>query len=132
MKFRQGFVSNSSTSSFVVAGVLLDAKTNSCMDVLKKIFPDTIPEGEDAQEDWMYAMGHSKETWVRTSNGDNSLPKGKTFAGVLFAQFSNYGDSNKQLCLLSDLETKVEAIRSKLELSKEEYPTVLISGTRAC
>jgi len=132
VKTRQGFVSNSSTASFVIAGVLLNSKTNSRLDVLKRLFPEDIPEDEAELEDWEHDSAHSADVWVDTADGDNSLPNGKTFAGVLINRVRSDGDSQNSVCKLSEVETRVEAIRVKLGLSKDKYPTMLISGTECC
>jgi hypothetical protein len=132
MKARNGFVSNSSTASFVIAGVLLDAETNSRLDVLKRLFPEDIPEDEDDLCDWMHDNAHSEDTWVDTADGDNSLPEGMTFAGVLVDRSFSDGGHREVCYRLSEVETKVGEIRTKLGLSEEEYPTMLISGTECC
>lgn len=92
MKLRNGYVSNSSSSSFVIAGYLID-------DENKERFFNLARRAVPALEDYLtvdelldregYEIGNS-HIIVKTGNDDNGIECGKSFIGKTIAYSDNY------------------------------------------
>ena len=139
MKTRQGFVSNSSTSSFVAIGIFLDAKTNTMLSVLTTLYPDEVPppanpedpEDTDDQDEWIWETA-MREILVKEGGKDNTLPKDTIFVGHTIDTGDDEGTQMEGRWTLTELEDKVNAIRDRLGLPRDSYPTELVTGTDCC
>jgi len=133
MKIRSGFVSNSSTSSFIVVGFELDANQFTVKDYLMKLFDadeSKINECEDEEEmmELLYDYKDKFPDLYLAMHGDGGASKGKHLIGTLLA-----GDKDGYLEGASfgfeELIDKADYIKEKLEI---EAKTELHFGTRAC
>lgn len=124
MKTRNGFVSNSSTSSFVLVGFLMDEGPDYKA-TIRGLFSD-VPEDEDEFWDWLH---EEAPCYVRTGS-DDGIPDGKIFLGRKVAETSDYEMPEKNLDLLGVVK-ELEELRVKMGLP-EDLPARLLTGTRCC
>ena len=108
MKVRNGFVSNSSSSSFVVVGILIDKDSPARTDFIKAVmggkeldkvatnsFGKTFDEIEkyaqkDILEDMSYDVGD--KGYELLEGEDDGVPEGKTLIGKPIIDVSSDGD----------------------------------------
>jgi len=116
MKYRQGFVSNSSSSSFVVLGYAFD---------------------EDFLEDLDDIIDEIQEHFVFLNSGDDDVPKGKIVLGFNLFEFDEFGTCTTCSYSLQEITDKVIELKLKLkyhldlDLEELKEPTVF-GGTRSC
>ena len=139
MKTREGFVSNSSTSSFVVMGFVLDESVMSKDDILLFLGVDVEAERarcHEEDDDWedrfdeVFWEAMDGSGFEIRMGGDDGGPKGKVLVGVPVASFDDAGACDSQ-SNLADVLVKVDALRKKLALG-DDVPVQVCSGTYAC
>lgn len=108
MKIRSGFVSNSSTSSFVLLGFYLDSDKFSVEDLAKKIRDEKL--------------NPIKGIFIQTYIDNEDLPEGKIFVGTHGVSVENSGMAFAPLLPLLAL---VNTTREILGVSEQDYPTLL-------
>lgn len=115
MKVRSGFVSNSSTSSFVVCGYKV---TDEIMEKLRKLA--NLKEGAEQYDilDQVKLPEGISTLWTDDFN----------LIGYVIADVSD-GDSCESQTSLREIEAKVAKLQSLIEV--EERPTIF-TGTRSC
>jgi len=134
MKSREGFVSNSSTSSFVIIGY----KVNSIEEALKLFKPDQykviiadLKSDTDGIEDqFKYALS---DVWYNISNDSDSeldarSDDGKYYIGKIVSEESECGMRDCELNN-NDVQSWIDGVQ---KLTKSEDKPGLIVGTRCC
>lgn len=139
MKIRSGFVSNSSSSSFIVKGFMLDSKKYTYTEIMKRFGYLTEEIIKKATHDGKYTWDDVEyETFwdFRDENEDikvlegyeDDIDDGYIFIGEkLFDSDESYLPKMTLKAIDSDITKK---IREKLDLQDEEL--VIACGTRAC
>jgi len=119
MKVRQGFVSNSSSSSFVVVGYAI--KTEE----LEKISEDKDIDIYDE----IYDSG-----FRYLCSGDNDTPEGCDIIGKDIASMDEYFMKKGEISLedLSKKATKVKDKLKELGIDIKDIKAKIYTGTRAC
>ena len=109
MKIRNGFVSNSSSSSFVIAGILR-------------------PSIELTNEKKKHIQSNGKFTLLE--GNDDGMPDGKYILGKIIAEVdSDDGNISEAMYEISDLHDIEKEVQ---ELLGTEDKIKIISGTRSC
>ena len=129
MKIRTSYVSNSSSSSFVLVGyVLEDESKDRFFQIAKKIDPELLSHYETV-EDLVDDEGYTVENWktsiiVRAGAEYNGLEEGKTFIGYYISpEGDTITDIGNVKEGLSDFETFLQDEEKKLKV---------VTGTEEC
>lgn len=131
MKIRTGYVSNSSSSSFVVAGYVLEDKDKSRIWQLLKEFKPEIAKKYDNVDDYLMDIGSGftdNDISIIYGNSDNGLPENKTFIGKFL------GKDNGDYIRFENKAVDMEILRNELRefekyLTVDEFSLKVIIGT---
>ena len=137
MKIRSGFVSNSSSSSFVVKGYLLPKDNfdyNKMIEIMNKFEFDY---GEDLDEDtikdifyWEFTnMLSSKNIYICTNTEDGCPDNNTLMVGELLAEVDDEGGYFDTMVLDLENSPSLEDLKEKLNINA---PIKIIVGTRCC
>lgn len=137
MKIRSGFVSNSSSSSFVVKGYLLPKDNfdyNKMIEIMNKFEFDY---GEDLDEDtikdifyWEFTdMLSSKNIYIGTNTEDGCPDNDTLMIGELLAEVDDEGGYFDTMVLDLENSPSLEDLKEKLDINA---PIKIIVGTRCC
>ena len=137
MKIRSGFVSNSSSSSFVVKGYLLPKDNfnyNKMIEIMDKFEFDY---GEDLDEDtikdifyWEFTdMLSSKNIYIGTNTEDGCPDDNTLMIGELLAEADDEGGYFDTMVLDLENSPSLEDLKEKLDINA---PIKIIVGTRCC
>jgi len=138
MKIRNGFVSNSSSSSFVVIGFTVDRDKYTLLDIAKVLNPDDFSEitpeliEEDvALKNLLYDFASGSDSFVIRDNEEDGAPSGKILIGVEIACIDDNGEIDT---IEVDLETDADVSLIKNIMSQLEIETSLkvLTGNRVC
>ena len=137
MKIRTGFVSNSSSSSFVVKGYLLPKDNfdyNKMIEIMNKFEFDY---GEDLDEDtikdifyWEFTdILSSKNIYIGTNTEDGCPDDNTLMIGELLAEADDEGGYFDTMVLDLENSPSLEDLKEKLDINA---PIKIIVGTRYC
>lgn len=137
MKIRSGFVSNSSSSSFVVKGYLLPKDNfdyNKMIEIMNKFEFDY---GEDLDEDtikdifyWEFTdMLSSKNIYIGTNTEDGCPDNDTLMIGELLAEVDDEDGYFDTMVLDLENSPSLEDLKEKLNINA---PIKIIVGTRCC
>jgi hypothetical protein len=117
MKFKNGFVSNSSTSSFVVLGYKID----DTLENQKKIVQVVNKKNLDDQDEIYVELWNLKDGFTYYSGGDDGIEEGKALVGV--------GKSfNEEEYIALDLD--IDEVMSKIKQLGFDGKVKLFAGIR--
>jgi hypothetical protein len=131
MKIRSGFVSNSSSSSFVLFGFLLDKEDYNEFDLLKKL--DKRLTIEIYNED-KYAVreeiSDKYDITIEDGDSDNGISEEKIFIGIERFKFDENGYVDSTATDFSEIIKDINDIKTILELT--DITPLVITGSRSC
>ena len=125
MKIRMNYVSNSSSSSFVVVGYLIDDESMSkYYEIAKKLNPELVNKSKNMKD---YISENGYETSgnglsVITGCGDNGFDKGKTFIGKFIAKGDD--DNNGMDEKIMDIDEIRNAISKEFDFLNEKLKII--------
>ena len=137
MKIRTGFVSNSSSSSFVVKGYLLPKDNFDYNKMIKIMDKFEFDYGEDLDEDtikdifyWEFTdMLSSEKIYIGTNTEDGCPDNDTLIIGELLAEADDEGGYFDTMVLDSENSPLLEDLKEKLDINA---PIKIIVGTRYC
>ena len=137
MKIRTGFVSNSSSSSFVVKGYLLPKDNFDYNKMIKIMDKFEFDYGEDLDEDtikdifyWEFTdMLSSKNLYIGTNTEDGCPDDNTLMIGELLAEADDEGGYFDTMVLDLENSPSLEDLKEKLDINA---PIKIIVGTRYC
>lgn len=125
MKIRMNYVSNSSSSSFVVVGYLIDDESMSkYYEIAKKLNPELVNKSKN-MEDYIFENGYETSgngLSVITGCGDNGFDKGKTFIGKFIAKGDD--DNNGMDEKIMDIDEIRNAISKEFDFLNEKLKII--------
>ena len=140
MKCRSGFVSNSSSSSFVIYGANIPEQELSKTRFLKEVVGIQNPKvPSDFEDEWEYNDYFYNEAYDFCSKGDSYFgfseedgsENGCVLIGVKIAEGDEFNNIGENSVSISKLDEDFSKLKNKLGLT-EEIKTKIIVGSRCC
>ncbi|KKM62757.1 hypothetical protein LCGC14_1518400 [marine sediment metagenome] len=153
MKFRTGFVSNSSSASFVIVGFTVDYTSSpeivknifglSDEDIMEKMrannyygkYPEKIKDPEEIKEfcdELLYDL-NKEEKEFDCLFGEGSIPDGKIIVGKLlsYIRSEDYGDNidGTSEFTIEELTTSIQELKTKMKTTE---PIKVYTGSMCC
>lgn len=137
MKIRSGFVSNSSSSSFVAVGFEFSDrfKKKDIANLLELSCATKTGEysWEDCFYDDFYNELKSKYDVEFFNDVDSGAASSKAFIGKVIAETNSYEPYFNRVAFdIASFSDKLSIIAEKLNLNEEEKKTIVLAGWRAC
>lgn len=136
-KIRQGFVSNSSSCSFVVAGVMVDEDKLNIHQLVKNLYPEVYQQCSDESndledlEDCLYDYISMNESNIYFGdNVEQGADEGKLLIGYTIAEIHDEYELDNTKMTLNEINNKCKGLLNKLGLDDEEVK--IITATRMC
>lgn len=131
MKIRVNYVSNSSSSSFIACGYLIEDKDLSrYWELVKKLVPELVEKYDNDFEYFRDEIGYKfthNGISIRYGDYDNGLPEGKTFIGKFLGTFDEEHQSDDIVLNVSDIENELKDYKKYFK--KDENNIKIITGT---
>ena len=130
MKIRNGFVSNSSSSSFVVVGFLVRTDQFSSRDYLEKLYQTEVPEDPELID---YEFQDARYGNIRVMDEDDGVPDGQSLVAYEVAGWSDSDGLEKLTGVdIQAITQQVEQARTRLGLTAEDAAIEIWAGTSYC
>lgn len=130
MKLRAGFISNSSSSSYVVVGYMIDDDGISAIsNIVRRLFPTEVINSQDELFDLLYEQDKYFIGW----NSDHGTPSGKILVGHLISDISSEcPEMQNNLIPFAKIEEIIKELHTTLGgLYLDKMPCIY-AGTRSC
>ena len=128
MKIRKGFVSNSSSSSFVVVGFVFPRDEFDRKILAKKLY-DIDVEKDDWEDKYDDADADANERGIVVLDNSDCAPDCATIIGFEIARTDDCGTIDEKKIGVSGVLSKIEELRKKLDVS-ENHEVDFVCGTR--
>ena len=129
MKIRKNYVSNSSSSSFLAIGYVLEDEDNSrYFDIIKNIAPELAKEYDNIEK---LLDNRGKEVFwsgieVRCGNYDNGFANGKTFVGKIVDTMSDEFDCfSYKTYEITDIQKELSVIEKNLNANELQLKVIV-------
>jgi hypothetical protein len=126
MKIRNGFVSNSSSSSFILIGIPVDKDKIDLNELILKYMPDADLSDEDFYWKYLYKL---KKHDIYVGNEDDDLDENKIYFGERIDIDDCEGLDHNEYDIKS-LMDKAEKLKKQHNLDTNDIK--IITGTRCC
>ena len=131
MKIRGNYVSNSSSSSFVITGYLInDEDLSRYWEMVKELAPELVEKCNNNFQCFQHEYGYNfsyNGISIIGGNGDNGISEGKTFIGKFIAKADEC--NNFDNIIMDESEIKKELKPFENHLQNDETSIKIIAGT---
>jgi len=139
MKIRRGFVSNSSSCSFVVIGYKMPKDYSFIEEIIENIYPDDwkkykeeyFKKGDNIIDHWCDFCG-DKSIVLLDDEEKGYCSNDNMIIGKTISETNDVYIMDETVVFIKDLEKDISEIGSVLENHGIERNTVLITGTKMC
>lgn len=132
MKTRNGFISNSSTSSFVIVGFMVN-KDELTMNVMQNIIIELnakIEDPDDIDEDFFADVLYDQDIRFIDNSEMGGFDDGRIIIGSTITELDDSGGNPTEFHSISSLENNIKLIKNLAKHFANEPKVQLITGTR--